>query len=94
MTHLPRMMCCKGLNRQGLNSKEGADISCRNAPCTMTKTHQPRYSRMIGSSTASLDAAGTTLPRRSHSYGVNRQRALMALDYEEAGKPEYRGRPL
>ena len=68
MTHLPRMMCCKGLNRQGLNSKEGADISCRNAPCTMTKTHQPRYSRMIGSSTASLDAEDTTLQKLSQNY--------------------------
>lgn len=68
MTHLPRMMCCKGSNRQGLNSKEGADISCRNAPCTMTKTHQPRYSRTIGSSTALLDAEDTTLQKLSQNY--------------------------
>lgn len=68
MTHLPRMMCCKGSNRQGLNSKEEAGISCRNAPCTMTKTHQPRYSRMIGSSTASLDAEDTTLQKLSQNY--------------------------
>lgn len=68
MTHLPRMMCCKGLNRQGLNSKEGADISCRNAPCTMTKTHQPRYSRTIGLSTALQDAEDTILQKLSQSF--------------------------
>lgn len=68
MTRLQKTMCCKCSNRQGLNSKEEADISCHNAPYTMTKTHQPRYSRMIGSSTALQDAEDTILQKLSQSF--------------------------